>query len=168
MIHLVYVGNHKNDSLSVRLGWRITRLAQSGEYRRVTHTECVLAGNHYTNCTIASASLRDGGIRIKQNVALTHGNWMAFDVPSHNEMTASNWFQVHLGEKYNMLGAIATKIAGLRWLALKLGGWFCNWACLESCGVLWAHKETPSQSIERLVKDHGAIDVTDIFFKVKP
>lgn len=149
----------------VRLGWRLIRLVQSGTFKQVTHTECVLAGNNYTLCTIASASVRDKGVRIKPDIALTKGNWLAFDVRALSNEKSRHWFEAHDGDAYNMVGAIATKLPLFRSLALMLAGYFCNWSCLASCGLKHAHKETPSQSIERLVHEHGAVDVTGQFFK---
>lgn len=64
-----------------------------------------------------------------------------------------------------MLGAISTKIVGLRWLAISLRGYFCNWACLRSCGIAGAFKETPSQSTKRLVEVYGAKEITSTFFE---
>lgn len=165
MIVLAYIGNHAKDTLMVRLGWRLIRLVQRGEFKHVTHTECVLAGNHYTLCTIASASVRDKGVRIKANIALTKGNWLAFDVRELSNEKSRHWFEAHDGEAYNMVGAIATKIPLFRQLALRLAGYFCNWSCLASAGLKYAYKETPSQSIERLIREHGAADITQQFFK---
>lgn len=165
MIVLTYIGDHAKDVLRVRLGWALIRLVQRGAFKQVTHMECVLAGNDYRLCTIASSSVRDGGVRIKADIALTKGNWQAFDVPAFPVEKSRHWFEAHEGEAYNMVGAMATKLPLLRQLALRLAGYFCNWSCLASCGLKYAYKETPSQSIERLVREHNAIDVTDIFFK---
>lgn len=165
MIFLKYVGNHKKDTLDVQLGWGIIRLVQTGEFQKVTHSECVLAGDNYRKCTIASSSLRDGGVRIKENIELTKGNWRAFEVKEFKEADSLKWFQKYEGEPYNFVGTIATKVPGLRWLALALRGYFCNWACLSSVGIPDAYKETPSQSTKRLVYEYKAQEVTDTFFK---
>lgn len=165
MIYLVYIGDHKKDTFCVRLGWAVIRLVQTGEFKQVTHMECVLAGDHYKLCTIASASVRDKGVRIKPHIALTKGNWRVFSVKEFSSEKSRHWFEAHDGEAYNMVGALSTKLPLFRSLALMLAGYFCNWSCLASCGLKNAHKETPSQSIERLVREHGAVDVTLEFFK---
>ena len=165
MIVLAYIGNHAKDTLMVRLGWALIRLVQTGKFKRVTHTECVLVGDHYARCTIASSSVRDGGVRIKPDIALARGNWAAFEVRGLSRERSRHWFEAHDGEVYNMVAAIATKLPIFHSLALMLAGYFCNWSCLASCGLKRAHRETPSQSIERLVREHGAVDVTEQFFK---
>lgn len=165
MIILGYIGNHAKDTTPVRVGWWFTRLVQTGPHKRITHTESVLKGLNYKLCTIASSSVRDGGVRIKPDILLTKGNWAAYDAPSFDPIKSRHWFEAHDGEAYNMIGAIATQLPPLRSLALMLAGYFCNWSCLASCGLKHAYKETPSQSIERLVREHGAVDVTDKFFK---
>lgn len=86
-------------------------------------------------------------------------------MPSFPAEKSRHWFGAHDGEAYNMVGAMATKLPLFRSLAFMLAGYFCNWSCLASCGLKHAHKETPSQSIARLVREHGAVDVTDEFFK---
>lgn len=85
MIILGYVGNHAQDTLAVRLGWAATRLVQRGQFARVTHVEGYYGANDQGQAIIASASLRDGGVRVK-SAALDPANWVAIDVfaPSGN------------------------------------------------------------------------------------
>jgi hypothetical protein len=165
MQFLVYIGDHKKDTLLVQAGWWLTRRMQSGEYKQVTHMECVLSGENYKNCEIASSSARDGGVRIKPGVALNKNNWRVLDVSKFDAEKSRPWFEVHRGEPYSWVGAAATKLTAFQFLALALRGFFCNWSCLASCGLYGAHKETPSQSVERLVRDHAAVDVTAKFFE---
>jgi hypothetical protein len=165
MIHLLYKGNHDKDTWLVRFGWWLTRRMQRGEFKQITHTEVILAGDNYKRCSIASASVRDGGVRIKENLSLTKGNWLAYEVAKFDAARSRYWFEAHVGEKYNIVAAAATKLTWFQGIALGLAGWFCNWSCLASCGLLGAYKETPSQSCERLVREHGAVDVTEQFFK---
>ena len=123
MIILGYIGDHSTDTLSVRLGWGITRWVQRGQYRQVTHTESVLRGTNYKCCTIASSSVRDGGVRIKRNVTLSKGNWIAVDVPSWDVWLAVTWVTARLGAKYDWLGALATRIF---WLRGAVNKYFCR------------------------------------------
>lgn len=125
MIVLGYVGDHAKDTLPVQAGWAITRASQRGPYRQVTHTESVLKGDNYKLCTIASSSVRDGGVRVKEDVTLAKGNWMAVDVPGWDVWLAVLWFVAHLGCKYDWIGAIATRIF---WLRGSLDKFFCNQA----------------------------------------
>lgn len=72
----LYCGDHKNDTLAVRLGWALTRLVQKGNYANVTHCEAILDENADGTVTIASASIRDGfRVRTKHNVTLTTENF---------------------------------------------------------------------------------------------
>ena len=138
---------------------------QSGPHKLVTHMECVLSGDNYKNCEIASSSARDGGVRIKPNVALTQGHWRVLELAKFDAEKSRPWFEVNRGEPYSWIGAAATKLTVFQFLALAMRGFFCNWACLASCGLYDAYKETPSESVDRLVRDFGAIDITEQFFK---
>lgn len=164
MITLHYIGDHAKDTWLVRFGWWLTRRVQSGEFKRVTHMECVHAGTNYKLCTIASSSARDGGVRVKPDVALTKGNWLALDVPNYQIEASKKWFTDFDDEPYNWIAAAGTKLPSLQWLGFALRGFFCNWACLAAF-MRDAYKATPSQSCERLVRDCGAVGVTAEFFK---
>lgn len=160
MIVLGYIGDHKKDTLSVRLGWLLIRFVQSGEYKRITHTESVLEGAHYSNCTIASSSARDGGVRIKHNVALTKGNWVAVDVPTWDANDAAIWFYNNRGKAYDWWGAAASVLFFLRG---ALDKFFCN----ESCAAPFIptpEQYTPSKFWAIAMAMPGAKDVTDQFF----
>ena len=102
----LYVGSHAKDALTVRAGWWLTRLVQRGPNKMVTHCEAIHGGTAQA-CTIASASVRDGGVRVK-TVALTPSDWLIFDVPMFQTERSMNWFNQHAGERYSMLGAAAT------------------------------------------------------------
>ena len=160
MIVLGYIGNHAKDTWSVRLGWFLIRLVQSGKYKRITHTESVLDGSHYSNCTIASSSARDGGVRTKTNIALTKGHWVAVDVPTWDANTAAVWFYNERGKPYDWMGAAASVLFFLRGSQTK---WFCN----ESCGAPFLstpEQYTPSKFWAIAMAMPGAKDVTDEFF----
>ena len=161
MIVLGYVGDHAKDTLLVRLGWWLTRLSQSGPYKRVTHTEAVLKGTNYKVCTIASSSARDGGVRAKQDVTLTKGNWIAIDVPVWDVWLAAAWFFKHAGAKYDWFGAVATRIFWLRGIA---GRYFCNQSTGEPF-IKTAGQFPPCQFVAIALSMPGARICTDEFFK---
>jgi hypothetical protein len=48
-----YIGSHKKDRLSVRLGWMLVRLVQRGHFCNVTHVEAILA--EYDDGTVDSS-----------------------------------------------------------------------------------------------------------------
>ena len=168
MIILGYVGNHAKDAIPVRLGWAITRLVQTGKYKRVTHTECVHAGSNYKLCTIASSSARDHGVRAKSDVSLTKGNWIALDVPDFDAEKSKAWFSAYDGFGYDWLGAAGTRLHFLQGWHYSLNRFFCNETTLKALPIPFyarADELTPSECFELLVSGFGALDVTDKFFE---
>ena len=154
----LFIGDHSKDSLLTRLGWWITRLVQKGEYWRVTHVEAILKEHEDGSVDIGSASLRDGGVRIKKNVRLNPEHWIIMHVP-WNKITACQWFKEHQGAPYNTLGAFATAIPA----QLSQGGqYFCNQA-VGAPFMKDAHIFGPSQFAAIL--DTIGYDVTDSFFE---
>ena len=161
MIILAYIGDHKKDTIPVRLGWWFTRLVQTGEFKQVTHTESVLSGDNYKNCTIASSSARDGGVRVKENIALTKGHWMAINVPTWNESIAKQWFDAHKGCAYDWFGAIGSV---LFFVSGSRNKWFCN----EATGapfIKTPEQYCPSKFIAIALSMPNARYVTEDFFK---
>lgn len=145
----------------MRLGWWLTRLVQSGPFKQVTHTESVLAGTNYKNCTIASSSVRDKGVRIKEDVTLTKGHWMAVDVPTWDVWLAVVWFAKNIGKKYAWLGAIGSIVPFIRGMDDQ---WFCN----EATGAPYIQtpeQYPPAKFWAIAMSMPGARDVTDEFFK---
>jgi hypothetical protein len=168
MIILGYIGDHKKDTLLVQAGWALTRLVQTGKHKRVTHTECVHAGNNYKFCTIASSSARDGGVRTKTDIALTKGNWIAFDVTQWSIEPSQAWFKAYDKCPYDWLGAAGTKLPFLRNLHYSVERFFCNETSPKALPVSYManpQELTPSEFFEALERDFGAVDVTDIFFE---
>jgi hypothetical protein len=168
MIILGYIGNHKKDTILVQAGWALTRLVQDGKHKRVTHTECVHAGSNYKQCTIASSSARDKGVRTKENIALTKGNWKALDVPSWAIEPSKAWFKAYDKCPYDWLGAAGTKLHFLRNLHYSVERFFCNETTPKALPVSYIanpQEYTPSELFEILERDFGAVDVTDLFFK---
>jgi hypothetical protein len=168
MIVLGYIGDHKKDTLLVQAGWALTRLMQTGKHKRVTHTECVHAGSNYKLCTIASSSARDHGVRTKENIALTKGNWIALDVPSWSIEPSQAWFKAYDGCAYDWLGAAGTKLPFLRNLHYSVERFFCNETtpkALPVSRIANPHALTPAKFFEVLERDFSAVDVTDLFFK---
>ena len=121
MIVAHYVGNHAKDSWSTRAGWWLTQKAQKGPYGHVTHCEAVHAVHGDGTVTIASSSLRDGGVRSKRCL-LTAGNWMIVDVPQWDVDASITLLRSTAGLPYDLRGAIATQLPGNP----QQGRWFCN------------------------------------------
>ncbi|HYF20510.1 MAG TPA: hypothetical protein VEA40_21775 [Ramlibacter sp.] len=141
MLVALYVGSHARDELAVRIGWRLTRLAQKGEFQDVTHCEAVLRQWRPGVADIASSSLRDGGVRIKPHVALTPGSWRIVDVPVWDALVARAWFEQHAGEPYDTRGALATVLPGRG----RAGHWFCNESVGAAVGLRTPDLFVPAQ-----------------------
>lgn len=151
MIILGYVGNHAQDTLSARLGWAATRLVQRGQFARVTHVEGYYGANDQGQAIIASASLRDGGVRVKA-ADLTRVNWVAVDVPCWGAKRSLAFILPHVGEKYDLRGALAT---------VFLSGqdddrWFCNELLGASAGLVSPDIFGPAQFFALALSMPGA------------
>lgn len=156
---LLYIGDHTKDNPSVRLGWWLTRLVQKGQFSNVTHVEAILQENADGTVNIASSSLREGGVRIKQNVKLDPTHWIVVETVYSAE-TAHQWFLDHLGQKYDALGAFATCMP-FQWS--QKDRWFCNQAVGASIGLKSPETFGPSQ-FSTFALTIGQ-DVTESFFR---
>jgi hypothetical protein len=160
MIILGYIGNHAGEGFRRRAGREIIRLGQLGyTHRDVTHVEMLLRGT-WDNADIASSSLMDGGVRIKQGVRLNPAHWIAISVPGWDEPEASGWFFAHKGEPYDSRGALGSVLYGFG----ANDGWFCNEACGASVRQLDPHKMPPAGFINYCLGQSGARIVTAEFF----
>lgn len=157
----LYIGSHAKDAWDVRAGWAITRAVQRGIYRNVTHCEMIHAENADGTVTIASASVRDKGVRTKQNVRLTPGNWLIADVPVWSLQQSIDWFVFNDGLAYDWRGAVAS--------VLRTGqdpnGYFCNECCAASVGFKDPDTFTPAQ-YAAIAMSSGK-DLTNDFFGVR-
>jgi hypothetical protein len=164
MIVLGYIGKHKGKGFKAWAGWALIRAAQVGRtWRRVTHTEILLGGT-WDHATIASSSLVDGGVRIRQGVHLTPGHWVALELPEGMQRStalAQGWFERHLGWPYDARGALGSVLFGL---GSDPEGYFCNEACGAALRQTDPHKMPPA-GFMAWCADLGGVDVTDEFFK---
>jgi hypothetical protein len=161
---LAFVGQHSKDDLTARLGWAIVRLAQLGAtYKRSTHVEALLAGPWYS-ASIGSASLRDGGVRVKRDVRLNPAHWIALERPLHADYEASlqDWFAGHRGEPYDLFGAIGSVVPAL--VRHGNGKWFCTEAVAAALRYSMPHTLCPAAFYLAEI-GRGAIDVTQDFFE---
>lgn len=158
MLIACYIGDHAKDDLLTRIGWAVTRLVQKGSLQRVTHVEAVLQEHEDGSVTIGSASLRDGGVRVK-TVKLNPDHWIIIDVPSWDVLRAQQWFADHAGEAYDWRGAFVTWLPAT-WDRKKQ--WFCNESVAASVGVVDPDIQGPSQ-FASMALSFGR-DVTKEFF----
>lgn len=111
MLTAHYIGDHASDTLAVRLGWWLTRLVQKGPYGNVTHTEAIHAEHDDGSVTIASASVRDGGVRSKR-VTLNPAHWIVIDVPQWAVVESCALLKRTEGWPYDWRGALALFLPG--------------------------------------------------------
>lgn len=155
MIVLGYIGDHAADSLSVRMGWAVTRLAQRGRFKQVTHVEGYYGTDENGRAIIASASVRDGGVRIK-HTSISMENWIAIDVPSWDAKSSIAFVKSHVGKKYDMRGALATVLLS----GHSDDRWFCNEIIGASVGVTSPEIFGPAQFMALAVSIPGAAIVS--------
>lgn len=116
-----YIGSHTQDTLSVRIGWALTRYTQSGEYGHVTHSEAIHHLYQDGSILMASSSKRDGGVRAKQ-ARLNPENWMIVDCPNWPVSASIDLLEKTEGQGYDLRGALATRLPGNH----QSDRWFCN------------------------------------------
>ena len=117
----LFIGDHKSDTWPVRAGWWITRKVQKGPYAKVTHCEAIHAEHADGSVTIASASLRDGGVRVKR-VRLNPAHWQIVNVPFWDVARSMDFLAETNRMPYDLRGAIATAFLGSE----DRTRWFCN------------------------------------------
>lgn len=154
-----YIGNHDKDDVLTRIGWAATRLVQRGRYSAVTHCEAIHRIGMNNLVTIASASLRDGGVRVKHNIQLTQGKWLIIDVPQFSVDLSIEWFAQHIGQPYDLRGALATVLPGTG----LSDHWFCNETVAASVDFKDPQIFGPAQ-FASITASIGT-DVTQEFFK---
>ena len=136
-----YIGTHASDGWLSRLGWALTRLAQTGKFSRITHVEAIHEEHDDGSVTIASSSIRDGGVRRKRcNLDADH--WLIVDVPQWDVAISSAWFAEHDGEAYDFRGAFAIFWP---WAGDNETRWFCNEAVGASVCLSTPDRFGPAQ-----------------------
>lgn len=108
-----YIGPAK-PGLAAHIGWHLTVLGQKGPHDRCTHTEAIHHVHEDSTVTIASSSLVDKGVRIKERVRLTPGHWVITDMPMWDVRKSVLWFDraIRFGMRYDKHGALATLLPG--------------------------------------------------------
>lgn len=106
-----YIGSHKGDGWLSQMGVTLTRLGQKGQYGNVTHTEAIHTEYTDGSVDIASASLRDGGVRSKR-VVLNKDHWIITDVPQWDTELSILLLNDTKGWPYDLKGALATILPG--------------------------------------------------------
>lgn len=161
MIVLGYIGQNEGDSWLVKAARAVTRWVQKGSVdEKVTHVESLLAGD-WRSARIGSSSLRDKGVRIKDNVLLKENHWIVLDVPLFSAEKAEAWHKMYNGKVYDLAGAIATVL----WLLKqKPDEFICVEAVALPQGVVDAHQMTTAEFMAFCRSLPGTEDITQEFF----
>ena len=134
-----YTGDHTGDDWQARFGVWATRLGQKGQYGNITHTEAIHTEQTDGSVIIASASLRDGGVRAKQ-VTLNPHHWIITDVAMWDVEYSKVLLALTNGWPYDLKGALATLLPGTQ----SDKAYFCNrWVgtpYLKAAGTFGPHQ----------------------------
>lgn len=86
-----------------------------------------------------SSSFMDGGVRLKW-IELDPEHWDILDVPTIGGCRVMDWFRMHRGEKYDVLGLLSTSSP----IRHSRGRWFCNEAIGTAAGLQDAWRFNPN------------------------
>lgn len=98
-----------------------------------SHCELVVNRNEIGESLCYSSSFQDGGVRRKWiDLKADHWDLVKVTVTEHEAAAAVQWFEDHLGQKYDVAGLV-----GFVWgpWAERPDHWFCNEAVGASLGV---------------------------------
>lgn len=129
-----YIGNHAADTWTVRLGWKMTRSVQRGQFAQVTHVEAIHAEHGGGLVTMASSSLRKEGFPPKsgvrsKTVQLSKENWRIFDMPDWDVERSIDLLHATKENLYDKRGALASAVplpSFIVDLKQEADRWYCN------------------------------------------
>ncbi len=102
------------------------RLVQHWE--KGPHSHCELI---FSDGKAASASFMDGGVRFK-DIVFDPAKWDFITLPDHMEARARQWFKLHEGDDYDVMGNVHLVIG---FFAQSKGKEFCSEAVAEALGL---------------------------------
>lgn len=110
-------------------------------WTRSTYSHCELVFNTDSHgvSVCGSSSYLDGGVRIK-NMALDPEKWDLVDLPGFDPVHASKWFDMHAGERYDLVGLFGFVLPFMRDNQTR---WFCSEACASAMGLGDAWRYSP-------------------------
>lgn len=127
--------------------WAVCLVTRS----RYSHCELVFGGRREDGTWLcASASERDGGVRIKR-IDLTGPSWDCYEVPGYSDQDAAlalQWFIDNDEAKYDWLGLFGF-VLPIR-LHIKRR-WFCSEAIAEALGIPRPQAVHPQRLFEILI-----------------
>lgn len=99
-----------------------------------SHVELV-----FSDGMAGSSSFADGGVRFKQ-IDFDPAHWDFIELPGHLEAAARVWFELHKGDKYDLLG-------NLHFVLAPVGDdkdrWFCSEAVAASLRIPYPSRFDP-------------------------
>jgi len=120
-----------------------------------SHCELVFSTDRNGESVCGSSSYLDGGVRIK-NMVLDPTKWDIVDLPGFDAVRASKWFDVHAGQRYDVLGLFGFVLPFMR---DDRSRWFCSEACAAAIGLGDAWRYSPG-ALAALAKSQAASPAT--------
>lgn len=116
--------------------YRGTRPGIAGTYNYVVRAWTSSPYSHveiaFSDGMAGSASFADRGVRLKR-IEFDPARWDFIELPAHLEPAARAWFELHEGDKYDLLG-------NMQFILAPFGNsgdrWFCSEACAAALGML--------------------------------
>lgn len=118
---------------------RLVRAWERGDY---SHCELI-----FSDGWSASASLMDGGVRFKW-IEYDPARWDIYELPTHLEHYAREWFIAHDGAKYDLRGNIHLVIG---FVPHSSENYFCSEAMAESLQILEGSRFGPN-ALDRILR----------------
>jgi len=119
-----------------------TRPGLSGVMNRIirwwTHSPYSHCEVVFSDGACGSASFEDGGVRLK-TIEMSPDKWDLIEIDG-DEVSARNWFMIHYGQGYDVLG-----LFGFIWRRgiNNRAKWFCSEACAASLHITDSEQFTP-------------------------
>ena len=116
------------------------RLVQWWTRSPYSHCEIVFDSHPVEAGTLcASSSKLDGGVRFKI-IELKPERWDIIDLPLSDENAAFDWFLLHSGEGYDVLGLLGFVLP----IVDRSNKWFCSEACAQALGFTESWRYSPA------------------------
>jgi hypothetical protein len=117
---------------------RLIRFWEPGDY---SHVELI-----FSDGLSGSSSLIDGGVRLKP-IDFDDGKWDFIDLPASFEEKARQWFENHIGCKYDLLGQFHFVLSPVKGQNDK---YWCNEAVLYALGAPAPWRYGPNATFDLL------------------
>lgn len=152
----LFYGTNSSAGLTIEIGTALTKAAQFGEFGNIAHVAAIHEEYGNAKVLLASSTMAHG---VCLTIAkLNPKEWYIYDVPSFDLEKSKEWFSRHLGEPYDVVGAVESI---LPWHHSGRKGWYCNEAVAASVGV--ENYATDPEEFSELVARAG-VKINNEFF----